>query len=76
MLYYIFSSSECVGMLIFRALALLQHPRDAPTCYVVYPRVRAVAGANVERGVSRGRLWTGCVSWQREAAPVRDAMDG
>ena len=40
------STSECVGMLIFRALALLQHPRDAPTRYVVYPRVRAVAGAN------------------------------
>ena len=40
------STSECVGMLTFRALALLQHPRDAPTRYVVHPRVRAVAGAN------------------------------
>ena len=40
------STSECVVMLNFRALALLQHPRDAPTRYVVHPRVRAVAGAN------------------------------
>ena len=46
-LYYIFSTSECVGMLIFCALALMQHARDALTPYVVHPRVRAVAGANV-----------------------------
>ena len=46
-MYYVFSPSECVGMLIFRALALLQHPRDALTPYVVHPRVRAVTGANV-----------------------------
>ena len=40
------SSSEYDGMLIFCAPALLQHPRDGPTPYVVHPRVRAVAGAN------------------------------